>query len=169
MPSTFPVTIVLIEDEPGHARLIERRLRRAHITNDMVILRDGQEALDYLFVEPPCTAPPDCPRLILLDLSLPIVDGFYVLERIKRDERTQHLPVIILTTVDVPADIERCSALGCNVSITKPVEETRFLKAIRQLGLCMSMVQPEGSGDSSAPIGFPSSLMFPHPFQSDSL
>jgi CheY-like chemotaxis protein len=140
MLSPLPVTIVIVEDDPGHARLIERSLRRAHITNEMVILRDGQEALDYLFPEPFVPESPDLPSLMLLDLGLPEVDGYTVLERVKRDERTQHIPVIILTTVDVPAEIERCYALGCNIYITKPVEETKFLEAIRQLGLCMSIV-----------------------------
>jgi CheY-like chemotaxis protein len=69
------------------------------------------------------------------------VDGYTALERVKHDERTQHIPVMILTTVDEPAAVERCYALGCNVSMTKPVEETRFLAALRQLGLCMSIVQ----------------------------
>jgi CheY-like chemotaxis protein len=141
MQSTLPVTIVIVEDDPGHARLIERGLRRAHITNDVVILRDGQEALAYLFPEPEIEDPPNVPYLILLDLGLPIVDGYVVLERVKRDERTQHIPVIMLSTVDVPADIERCYALGCNVYMTKPVEETTFVEAIRQVGLCMSIVQ----------------------------
>jgi CheY-like chemotaxis protein len=141
MPSPLPVTIVIVEDDPGHARLIERGLRRAHIANEIVMLCDGQEALDYLLPEPCIEEPPDLPCLMLLDLGLPIVDGYHVLERVKGDERTQHIPVIILTTVDVPAEIERCYALGCNVYITKPVEEIRFLEAIRQVGLCLSIVQ----------------------------
>ena len=69
------------------------------------------------------------------------MDGYTVLERVKRDERTQHIPVMILTTVDEPAEVERCYALGCSVYITKSVEETRFLAALRQLGLCLSIVQ----------------------------
>jgi CheY-like chemotaxis protein len=141
MPSTLPVTIVIVEDDLGHARLIERSLQKAHIANDIVILRDGQEALAYLFPEPFIEEPPNVPYLILLDLSLPLVDGYTVLERVKRDEQTQHVPVIVLTTMDVPAEIERCYALGCNVYITKPVEETRFIEAIRQLGLFVSIVQ----------------------------
>jgi CheY-like chemotaxis protein len=141
MPSPLPVTMVIVEDDPRHARLIERSLRRAHIANEMVMLRDGQAALDYLFPEPSVTEPSDLPSLMLLDLALPILDGYHVLERVKRDERTQHIPVIILTTVDVPADVERCYALGCNVFITKSVEETRFIEAIRQWGLCKSIVR----------------------------
>ena len=142
MQPTLPITIMIVEDDAGHARLIERSLQRAHISNDIVILRDGQEALDYLFPEFALTeAPPDLPLLILLDLSLPVVDGYRVLERVKHDERTQHIPVIILTTMDVPAEVERCYALGCNLYITKPVEDTEFTEAIRQLGLFVSMVQ----------------------------
>jgi CheY-like chemotaxis protein len=135
------VTIVIVEDDPGHARLIERSLRRAHITNDIVILRDGHEALAYLFPEPWSEEPPHVPYLLLLDLDLPLVDGYTVLERMKRDERTQHIPVIILSTVNVPAEIERCYAFGCNVYITKPVAYEQFVEAIRRLGLFMSIVQ----------------------------
>jgi CheY-like chemotaxis protein len=141
MLSPLPVTIVIVEDDPGHARLIERSLRRAHITNDIVTLCDGQEALAYLFPEPSIGDPPNIPYLMLLDLGLPVVDGYTVLERVKRDERTQQMPVIILSTVDVPAEIERCYALGCNVYMTKPVEKPTFVEAIRQLGLFMSIVQ----------------------------
>src|SRR5215510_5876271 len=122
MPSPLPVTIVIVEDDPGHARLMERSLRRAHITNGIVIMRNKQDALAYLFPEPSFSKyPPELPTLILLDLGLPIVDGYTVLERVKRDKQTQHIPMIMLTTVDVPAEVERCDALGCNVSITKPV------------------------------------------------
>jgi len=146
MPSILPVTIVIVEDDPGHARLIERSLRRAHITNDVVMLRDGQEALAYLFPEPWIEEPPHGPYLLLLDLGLPLVDGYTVLERVKGDERTQHIPVIILSTVDVPVEIERCYALGCNVYITKPVAYEQFVEAIRRLGFFISIVQiPTGS------------------------
>lgn len=141
MQSIFPVTIVLVEDDLGHARLIERSLRRAHVTNDIVILHDGQAALDYLCPEPSWTEPPALPCLILLDLCLPVVDGYEVLDRVKRDERTRHIPVIVLTTLDQPAEVERCYALGCNVYITKPVEYEQFAKAIHQVGLFVSIVQ----------------------------
>ena len=142
MPPTLPVTIVIVEDDAGHARLTERSLRRAHISNAIVILRDGQEALDYLFPEPSSPEePPDLPLLMLLDLALPVVDGYGVLERMKRDERTQHIPVMILTSMGVPAEVERCYALGCNLYITKPVEDTEFTEAMRQLGLFISMAQ----------------------------
>ena len=142
MPDTEPVTILLVEDDPGHARLIERNLRRAHMTNEIITLSDGQAAVDYLFGEERRRL---LPLLILLDLNLPVLDGFQVLERLKADERTKHIPVICLTTVDDPRDIARCYALGCSVYITKPVDYAHFAEAIRQLGLFLSVVKvPSG-------------------------
>jgi len=134
--------MLLVEDDPGHARLIERNLRRSLIVNDIITLSDGQAAVDYLFGEG-CKHP--MPLLILLDLHLPVLDGFQVLARLKADERTKHIPVICLTTVDDPRDIARCYALGCNVYITKPVDYAHFAEAIHQLGLFLSIVKvPRG-------------------------
>src|ERR1041384_3520439 len=115
MPSNQSVTILLVEDDPGHARLIERNLRRALITNTIVTLGDGQQALDYLLRENPYAgATHALPLLLLLDLNLPGLDGYQVLARLKADARTKHIPVIILTTTDEPYEIQRCYALGCN-------------------------------------------------------
>jgi CheY-like chemotaxis protein len=138
--------MVLVEDDPGHARLIERNLRRAHITNDLVVLRDGQQAVEYFFpAGEDGVAGRVMPLLVLLDLNLPGVDGYQVLARLKADERTRRIPVIILTTTDDPRDIKRCYDLGCNVYITKPVEYEQFAEAIRTLGLFLSVVKvPEG-------------------------
>ena len=147
MPENFSVTLVLVEDDAGHARLIERNLRRAHITNDLVVLRDGQEAVEYFFSEGEgMAAGRAMPLLVLLDLNLPGVDGYQVLARLKSNERTRRIPVIILTTTDDPRDIERCYDLGCNVYIIKPVEYEQFAEAIRKLGLFLSVVQvPNGA------------------------
>ena len=142
MPAEQTVTIVLVEDDPGHARLIERNLRRAHITNEIVTLSDGQQAIDYLFKEHTYAgATHALPLLLLLDLNLPGLDGFQVLTRLKADARTRHIPVIILTTTDEPYEIQRCYALGCNIYLTKPVEYAQFAEAIRKLGLFLSIVQ----------------------------
>lgn len=142
MSADQPVTILLVEDDPGHARLIERNLRRAHITNEIVTLSDGQQAVEYLFKERAyAEASHAMPLLMLLDLNLPRLDGYQVLARLKTDERTKHIPVIILTTTDEPHEIERCYALGCNVYLTKPVEYEEFAEAIRKLGLFLSIVQ----------------------------
>jgi CheY-like chemotaxis protein len=142
MPAERSVTIVLVEDDPGHARLIERNLRRAHITNDIVTLSDGQQAIDYLFKEHTYAgATHGLPLLLLLDLNLPGLDGTQVLARLKADERTRHMPVIILTTTEEPYEIKRCYALGCNIYLTKPVECAQFAEAIRTLGLFLSIVK----------------------------
>jgi len=142
MPADESVTILLVEDDPGHARLIERNLRRAHITNEIVTLGDGQQALDYLFKEGTYAgATHTLSLLLLLDLNLPQLDGYQVLARLKADARTRHIPVIMLTTVDDPYEIERCYALGCSVYVTKPVEYEQFEEAIRKLGLFLSIVQ----------------------------
>jgi CheY-like chemotaxis protein len=146
MPAEQSVTILLVEDDPGHARLIERNLRRAHITNEIITLGDGQQAVDYLFKERAYAgATHTLPLLLLLDLNLPQLDGYQVLSRLKADERTRHMPVVILTTTDEPYEIERCYVLGCNVYITKPVEYEQFAEAIRKLGLFLSVVKiPQG-------------------------
>jgi CheY-like chemotaxis protein len=142
MPAEQSLTILLVEDDPGHARLIERNLRRALITNEIVTLGDGQQAVDYLFKESTyAEATHALPLLMLLDLNLPRLDGYQVLTRLKADARTRHIPVIVLTTTDEPHEIERCYALGCNVYITKPVEYEQFAEAMRKLGLFVSIVQ----------------------------
>lgn len=142
MPAAQSETILLVEDDRGHARLIERNLRRAHITNELVTLHDGQQAIDYLFKEHAYAgATHAMPLLLLLDLNLPGLDGYQVLTRLKADARTQHIPVIILTTTDAPHEVERCYALGCNVFVTKPVDYEQFAAAIHTLGLFVSIVQ----------------------------
>jgi CheY-like chemotaxis protein len=129
------VTILLVEDDPGHARLIEKNLRRSNISNQIVTLGDGQQAVDYLFND-------ECPIpvMVLLDLNMPVLDGYQVLERIKADDRTKHIPVIVLTTTDDSREVSRCYDLGCNVYMTKPVDYQQFSESIRKLGLFLSVV-----------------------------
>ncbi len=135
------VTILLVEDDPGHARLIEKNLRRANITNEIIVLDDGQKAVDYIFCEGDYKDI-KCPEplLILLDLNLPVLDGVQVLERIKSDDSAKHIPVVVLTTTDDAIEIDRCYELGCNIYVTKPVNYDRFAEAIRKLGLFLSIV-----------------------------
>ena len=141
MSSMQEITILLVEDDPGHARLIEKNLRRSNITNEIITVSDGQQALDYLFSEGgyqggECASP----LLVLLDLNMPVLDGYQVLERMKADERTQHIPVVILTTTDDRREVARCYDLGCNIYVTKPVYYQQFSEAIRKLGLFLSVV-----------------------------
>ncbi len=141
------VTILLIEDNAGHARLIEKNLRRANIANPIIKLEDGQAALDYLFGEQGFVN--KLPRqhlLVMLDLNLPVVDGYRVLEAMKSDDRTKSIPVVVLTTTDDAQEINRCYELGCNIYITKPVQYEDFSDAIAKLGLFLSVVAlPDGS------------------------
>lgn len=140
------VTILLVEDDPGHARLVEKNLRRSSIMNKFVVIEDGQKALDYLFGEGEYReTPAQLPMLVLLDLNLPVLDGYQVLQRIKADDRTKHIPVVVLTTTDDNREVARCYELGCNIYITKPVDYEQFSEAIRKLGLFLTVVKvPDG-------------------------
>ena len=133
-----PVKILMIEDDHGHAKLIEKNIRRANISNDIVHLDTGQAALDYLFSE---EVQLNGPVLILLDLNLPDMQGTDILTEVKKDERLKRAPVVVLTTTDDKTEIQRCYDLGCNVYITKPVDYESFAAAIRQLGLFLSVMQ----------------------------
>ncbi len=134
------VVILLAEDDLGHARLIEKNLRRANITNKIVVVHDGQAVVDYLFASQEGEEHRPLPLLVLLDLNMPVLDGYQVLQRMKADERTKRIPVVILTTTDDPREVGRCYDLGCNVYITKPVDYAQFSEAVRQLGLFLSVV-----------------------------
>jgi len=136
------ITILLAEDDAGHTVLIERNLRRAGIANEIISVDNGQKALDFLFKENGYRndSHPN-PLLILLDLNMPVKDGFQVLKAIKGDERTRRIPVVILTTTDTAHEVSRCYELGCNVYITKPVDYEKFSEAIRNLGLFLSIVK----------------------------
>ena len=134
------VGIVMIEDDEGHARLIEKNIRRAGISNGIRHFTDGTTALDFLFNAPEGPAL-NGPALILLDLNLPDMSGIDILAKIKGDEKLKRTPVVVLTTTDDKVEIQRCYDLGCNVYITKPVDYEGFAGAIRQLGLFLSVMQ----------------------------
>jgi len=135
------VTIVMIEDDEGHARLIEKNIRRAGILNDIKHFTDGSSALDYLFNDQAGPAL-NGPALILLDLNLPDMSGTDILAKVKaEDSAVKRTPVVVLTTTDDKVEIQRCYDLGCNVYITKPVNYENFAQAIRQLGLFLSVIQ----------------------------
>lgn len=146
MEQQLPVTILLVEDDPGHALLIDKNLRRAGITNNIITLDNGQKAVDFLFKEGDYRADANpAPLLILLDLNLPVLDGYQVLKIIKNDERTRQIPVVMLTTTDNPHEISRCYELGCNIYLVKPVDYGQFSEAIRNLGLFLSIVKVPGN------------------------
>jgi CheY-like chemotaxis protein len=137
--NAVPVTILLIEDDPGHARLIEKNVRRAGVSNEIELMVDGTTALHHLFERGEKVK--NDPVLVLLDLNLPDMSGIDILQRIKADPVMKRTPVIVLTTTDDKMEIQRCYDLGCNVYITKPVEYEGFAAAIRQLGLFLTVMQ----------------------------
>lgn len=134
------VNIVMIEDDEGHARLIEKNIRRAGISNPIHHFLDGTSALRFLYDDPAGPAR-NGPSLILLDLNLPDMSGTDILAKIKGDGPLKRTPVVVLTTTDDKVEIQRCYDLGCNVYITKPVNYESFSDAIRQLGLFLSVIQ----------------------------
>lgn len=132
-----PIEILLVEDNPHDLELTLHAFRENHVANQLQVARDGAEALDFLF----CTGvhahrrPEDRPRVILLDLKLPKVDGLEVLRAIKADPRTRTIPVVVLTSSREERDIVESYHLGVNSYIVKPVDFEQFTEAVRSLGL----------------------------------
>jgi CheY-like chemotaxis protein len=138
------VTILIAEDDDGHAELIKDNLHEAGLRNPLIRFRDGQETLDFFFAP---TAG-DGPRLeqgraylLLLDIRMPKVDGVAVLRRIKAEPEFKNMPVIMLTTTDDPREIRTCYDLGCNCYVTKPVDYEKFTDILTRLGLFLLVVQ----------------------------
>jgi two-component system response regulator len=142
-------TILLVEDDPDDEALTLRALRKNNIANEVIVARDGAEALDYLFAAGAHAGRDTSvrPQVVLLDLKLPKVDGLEVLRRLRADERTRLLPVVILTSSKEDQDIISGYSLGANSYICKPVEFEQFREAVRQLGLywlVLNMPPPDG-------------------------
>ncbi len=131
------VEILLVEDNPDDVELTLHALRRHNLANHLEIVRDGAEALDFLF----CTGAythrriDDRPRVVLLDLKLPKIDGLEVLRQLKADPRTRMIPVVVLTSSHEERDIVESYQLGVNSYIVKPVDFSQFAETVRQLGL----------------------------------
>jgi len=142
MNANTPVTIIMIEDDEGHARLIERNIRRSGVNNEIMPFSNGTEAIKYLLgSDGTGVHHKGRALLILLDLNLPDMTGIEILRQIKDNKYLKATPVVVLTTTDDSQEIKRCYELGCNVYITKPVNYESFANAIRQLGLFFSVMQ----------------------------
>lgn len=137
MQGSQPVEILLVEDDPNDVELTLRAFRKHHLVNRVQVLRDGAEALDYLFREGAYAARADAelPKVILLDLKLPKVDGKEVLRRVKSDPATRVIPVVVLTSSREEQDIVDSYGLGVNSYIVKPVDFEQFTRAVSQVGL----------------------------------
>ena len=130
-------TILLVEDNPSDVALTRRALEQSHVANDTVVAEDGQDALDYLFCAGAYASrdPSEMPAVVLLDLKLPKVDGLGVLKRLRSDDRTRRLPVVVLTSSSQEQDVAASYDLGVNSYLRKPVDFHHFAEAIRHLGL----------------------------------
>ena len=136
MGSKEVIEILLVEDNPDDAALTVRALKKQNLANKLVHLKDGAEALDFLYNNGRADViAKNGPRVILLDLKMPKVNGMQVLEKLKSDERTRAIPVVVLTSSAEDPDIERCYKLGANSYIVKPVEFENFAKTVADLGM----------------------------------
>jgi two-component system response regulator len=129
MSSPQEIDILLVEDNPNDAELTQRALKKSDLGARLAVARDGAEALEYLLSNRPR------PKVVFLDLKLPKIDGIEVLRRVRAEERTHSLPVVVLTSSQEERDINECYKLGVNSYVVKPVEFDRFYKAVADLGL----------------------------------
>lgn len=139
MNTPMQVEILLVEDDEDHAELIQLNLIKAGIDNLVTHLADGQAAIDY--IQELVDQKSKKSLLMLLDLNLPVLDGFNVLQKMKAKPETNSIPIVILTSTNTPEEIDRCYRLGCNVFINKPVDYPSFVNAIKQLGLFLSVIE----------------------------
>ena len=144
--------ILLVEDNPDDAKLTLRAFKRSHVMNDIVVARDGVEALDFLFARNAYSdrAAAPLPALVILDLKLPRLDGLGVLKAIRAEERTRLLPVVVLTSSKEDQDLIASYSLGANSYVRKPVDFSEFLKAVRVLGIYWLMMN-QGAPQRNVP------------------
>lgn len=143
-----PITIVLAEDDDGHATLVSKNLERAGVTNPIVRFTNGAEALSYIQNE--ALSPHPKSLLLLADIKMPVMDGLELLRNLREEPATRNIPVLMLTTTDDPREVENCYKLGCNVYIVKPVSYEAFVEAMRRLGLFLQVVQIPAPSKSSS-------------------
>ena len=150
MNDSTAVELLLVEDNPQDLELALRALRKANLANRIHVVRDGAEALEFVFCEGPHAARriTDAPKVILLDLKLPKVDGLEVLKRLKGDARTKTIPVVVLTSSKEQSDVVESYGLGVNSYIVKPVNFEQFAEAVHKLGLYWLLLnQPPKVGE----------------------
>jgi CheY-like chemotaxis protein len=135
------MTIIIVEDDPGHSKLIEKNLRRSGLENPIKTFENGQQTLDYLKDRSEFEGRPiNQYTLLLVDLNMPIMNGMELLQILKQDPRLHEIPVIILSSTDDQREIDECYSLGCNLYVSKPVEFDLFSEAVRKLGLLIGLI-----------------------------
>ena len=143
IPERKPVTILLVEDDDGHARLLEKNLRRGGVVNQLVRVADGQEAVDYMSrtgsYEDSMRYP--LPSVVLLDVRMPRLDGFEVLAHLKGDPKLMRIPVIMLTSTDNQNEINRAYEMGANGYVVKPVSIESFVDRVVKLGMFIEVIE----------------------------
>ena len=142
--------ILLAEDDPRDVELTLEALRDYNLANDVVVARDGEEALDYVYRRGAFASRPGrLPAVVLLDLKMPKVDGVEVARRLKSDEHTRFIPIVVLTSSRESRDLEECYRLGVNAYVVKPVQFRDFLEAVRQVGAFWALLNepPPGCGE----------------------
>jgi CheY-like chemotaxis protein len=143
IPERKPITILLVEDDDGHARLLEKNLRRGGVVNHLVRVADGQEAVDYMShvgsYEDAIRYP--FPSVVLLDVRMPRLDGFEVLAHLKRDPELMKIPVIMLTSTDNQNEINRAYEMGANGYVVKPVSIESFIDRVVKLGMFIEVIE----------------------------
>ena len=145
--------ILIAEDDAGHYELVKRNLWRSCVEHEMFHFKNGQELLDFLYGKADEVGHDnECRYFILLDIRMPKVDGVEVLRRLKEDKRLRKIPVIMLTTTDADAEVDRCYKMGCSFYMVKPPDYGLFMKAVENLGKFLSLrqiiVPPIGNGDA---------------------
>jgi CheY-like chemotaxis protein len=137
-----PISVLLVEDDPGHAVLIQKNLRRGGLDAEIITVDDGKKAVDLIRGRAGASAVGrHAPMIILLDLNLPVLDGYQVLKKLKNEAETRHIPIIMLTTTDTPHEVQKCYELGCNLYLSKPVDYETFTETIRSLGAFLAIVK----------------------------
>ncbi len=144
MPEIRP--ILLVEDNPRDLELTLAALEKCQLANEIVIARDGAEAIDYLFARGIHAAPAGDPTVVLLDLKLPKVDGLEVLDTVKKDAGLRHIPIVMLTSSREEQDLVKSYELGVNAFVVKPVEFNEFFKAIQDLGVFWALLNEPPPG-----------------------
>lgn len=145
------VTVLIAEDDDGHAELIQEQLQDAGVRNPLVRFRDGQEVVDFFQgVSPRRTYDPEQAYLLLLDIRMPKVSGVEVLQRMKQSPALRHIPVIMLTTTDDPREVDACYKLGCSCYVTKPMDFQKFSDTLQRLGLFILVLRVENAAEGGA-------------------